>query len=155
MDIFSEQQPTPTWQLSIGRNVRPTDITSIPKDLSDHELHDYVHNRCKISLFHLQNSMYTWPTKMSKHTNSPPHMSGQSLTYYNHGDFKTFVLKLQMYFVNLFIGIFGSKERYIHSEVKAFILSYSHLGSIVSNTMEPGLISKTINGEWFIWPIQT
>ena len=29
----------------------PTDTNTIPKELSDHILHDYVHNNCKISRF--------------------------------------------------------------------------------------------------------
>ena len=39
---FSEQQPTPTCQLSVGRTFGPTYINSIPKELSLHILHDYV-----------------------------------------------------------------------------------------------------------------
>ena len=62
----SEQKPALTWQLSVGRTVGPTDIKCIPTDLSDHILHDYVHNKCKIILFHVQNNLYIWTTTMHK-----------------------------------------------------------------------------------------
>ena len=45
-------------------------------------LHAYIHNKWKISLFHVQDNMYTSPTKTSKLTHSRLHMSGQSLIYY-------------------------------------------------------------------------
>ena len=81
-DLFLMQQPTPTWQLSLGGTGGPTDINSIPKELSDHTLYGYVHNNCKISLFCVQNNLYSWPTKTSK-LHTLPHMSDQSLVNYN------------------------------------------------------------------------
>ena len=54
----------------IRRTVKPTDINSIPNYLSDHILHEYVHNNCKISLFHVQNKLYTSPTNMIKFTHA-------------------------------------------------------------------------------------
>ena len=51
--IFFSKQPTQTWQLSVVRTVGSTDINSIPNVLANHVLHVCVHNKCKISLFHV------------------------------------------------------------------------------------------------------
>ena len=49
--------------------------------------------------------------------------------------------------------IFGTKERYIHTGAKTFNVLYSHFGCRASNSLELGLISKTVNVRTVTWMI--